>query len=66
MIEVTDQALARPVLREADDAAERGRGLAVTKALSFRWGVRVSPEGKTVWSEIRLISGPSEVPSIAR
>jgi hypothetical protein len=54
VVEVTDQALARPILRDADSIDERGRGLALTKALSSRWGVRTGSEGKTVWSEILL------------
>jgi anti-sigma regulatory factor (Ser/Thr protein kinase) len=51
VIEVTDQALARPVLRGALSTDERGRGLAVTEALCSRWGVRFDQSGKTVWAE---------------
>jgi PAS domain S-box-containing protein len=54
VVEVTDQAVARPVRRQPVPGAERGRGLAVTEALSSRWGVRLGPQGKTVWSETLL------------
>ena len=52
VVEVTDQSEVRPVLREAQEAAEHGRGLTLTKALSTRWGVRVGGGGKTVWAEL--------------
>ena len=51
VIEVTDQALAKPVVRAALAMDERGRGLAVTEALCSRWGVRFDQAGKTVWAE---------------
>ena len=51
VIEVTDQALAKPVMRAALASDERGRGLAVTEALCSRWGVRFDQSGKTVWAE---------------
>ena len=58
VIEVTDQALAKPIVRSALDTDERGRGLAVTEALCSRWGVRFDQSGKTVWAEfLRLPPG---------
>ncbi|MDA5284360.1 ATP-binding protein [Streptomyces sp. NPDC054904] len=42
-----------PVLREAADTDESGRGLAVLDAVAVRWGVRPGPTGgKTVWAEL--------------
>ncbi|MBB4986250.1 ATP-binding protein [Streptomyces nymphaeiformis] len=42
-----------PVLRDATDDAESGRGLALLDALAARWGVDQGPYGKTVWCELR-------------
>ncbi|MFD9456366.1 ATP-binding protein [Streptomyces sp. NPDC059985] len=42
-----------PVLRQAADTDESGRGLAVLDAVAVRWGVRPGPTGgKTVWAEL--------------
>jgi two-component sensor histidine kinase len=54
VVEVTDAAPGRPVIRDAGEEDERGRGLALTAALASRWGVRTSPRGKTVWAEVLL------------
>ncbi|MEE4541861.1 ATP-binding protein [Streptomyces sp. V4-01] len=41
--------------READDAAESGRGLLLVAALADRWGVTSGPSPtKTVWAELDL------------
>ncbi|SEC82149.1 ATP-binding protein [Streptomyces sp. TLI_105] len=41
-----------PVLRDAAEDAESGRGLALLDALAARWGVDQGPSGKTVWCEL--------------
>ena len=42
-----------PVLRQAGEAAESGRGLGLVDAVAVRWGVEQGPYGKTVWCELR-------------
>ena len=41
-----------PALREADEHAERGRGLLLVQAFSERWGSYATPQtgGKVVWA----------------
>ncbi|MEV7979454.1 ATP-binding protein [Streptomyces sp. NPDC086519] len=52
-IEVTDSdPRTLPVLLPATETEESGRGLAVLKALTDRWGVDRGPDRKTVWCEI--------------
>jgi hypothetical protein len=53
MIEVWDPDSRPPILREAADADEAGRGLVIVEALCRRWGY-FYPEssGKTVWGEL--------------
>ncbi|MFD4034670.1 ATP-binding protein [Streptomyces sp. NPDC058637] len=42
-----------PVLRQADESLERGRGLRIINALSSSWGwSRPTASGKTVWARI--------------
>ncbi|MEV4332820.1 ATP-binding protein [Streptomyces sp. NPDC049597] len=52
-LEVTDpDPRALPVLCEAADDDESGRGLALLDALTLRWGVEQGPGSKTVWCEL--------------
>jgi Histidine kinase-like ATPase domain len=54
MCMVTDPERAIPVLREADPAAESGRGLTVVEACCVRWGWHLLDEGgKVVWALLR-------------
>jgi len=54
MCMVTDPERAIPVLREADTAAESGRGLTVVEACCVRWGWHLLDEGgKVVWALLR-------------
>jgi anti-sigma regulatory factor (Ser/Thr protein kinase) len=54
MCMVTDLERAIPVLRDADPAAESGRGLTVVEACSVRWGWHLLDEGgKVVWALLR-------------
>jgi anti-sigma regulatory factor (Ser/Thr protein kinase) len=54
MCMVTDPARTIPVLREADPAAECGRGLTVVDACCVRWGWHLLDEGgKVVWALLR-------------
>ncbi|MFD9304607.1 ATP-binding protein [Streptomyces sp. NPDC060048] len=52
-VELTDpDPLAWPEPRQAADAEESGRGLALLAAVALRWGVRREGAGKTVWCEL--------------
>ena len=54
MCMVTDLERAIPVLRDADPAAESGRGLTVVEACCVRWGWHLLDEGgKVVWALLR-------------
>jgi len=54
MCMVTDLERAIPVIRDADPAAESGRGLTVVEACSVRWGWHLLDEGgKVVWALLR-------------
>ncbi|MFF9194904.1 ATP-binding protein [Streptomyces sp. NPDC014779] len=50
-----------PVLREAADGAESGRGLGLVEAVAVRWGVEQGPYGKTVWCELRATADGASV-----
>ncbi|MER6399563.1 SpoIIE family protein phosphatase [Kitasatospora sp. NPDC001603] len=49
--EVSDQSLTTPRIRHAEDTDEGGRGLQLIAALSQRWGVRHTSNGKCIWTE---------------
>ncbi|MFF3330457.1 ATP-binding protein [Streptomyces sp. NPDC002888] len=52
-VEVADpDARALPVLRQATDEDEAGRGLRILDELALRWGVELWAGGKTVWCEV--------------
>jgi anti-sigma regulatory factor (Ser/Thr protein kinase) len=52
-VEVTDSdPRVLPVLLNAVEGDEAGRGLALLDALAVRWGVEQGAEGKTVWCEL--------------
>ncbi|MFD9502738.1 ATP-binding protein [Streptomyces sp. NPDC060035] len=57
---VNDPSPTVPVLRNADDSLERGRGLRIINALSSSWGWSLpTGAGKTVWARIPVAQGPS-------
>ncbi|WP_354638341.1 SpoIIE family protein phosphatase [Kitasatospora camelliae] len=49
--EVADGSLTTPRIRRAEDTDEGGRGLQLIAALSQRWGVRYTADGKCIWTE---------------
>ncbi|WP_328946349.1 ATP-binding protein [Streptomyces sp. NBC_00250] len=51
-IVVTDPDPRLPVVTNADDDAEHGRGLELVQALATRWGACQVADGKTVWCHI--------------
>jgi anti-sigma regulatory factor (Ser/Thr protein kinase) len=52
LVEVGDDNSRRPRRAEQDADALDGRGLAILDMLAARWGVRDTPDGKTVWFEV--------------
>jgi anti-sigma regulatory factor (Ser/Thr protein kinase) len=52
VVEVFDTAPGLPAPREADYAAESGRGLHVVAALSREWGWAPARGGKVVWARV--------------
>ncbi|MGH8870095.1 MAG: SpoIIE family protein phosphatase, partial [Actinomycetes bacterium] len=50
-VEVTDGSRLRPVRRLSSPEVDSGRGLHLLERLAPEWGVRRTPEGKTVWFE---------------
>ncbi|MFF9647266.1 SpoIIE family protein phosphatase [Kitasatospora aureofaciens] len=65
--EVSDQSLTTPRIRHAEDTDEGGRGLQLIAALSQRWGVRYTSNGKCIWTEQpltdTLTTGPDTAPA---
>ncbi len=54
LCEVSDEDPEPPVLAEAGELDEQGRGLAVVSALARSWGTSRTARGKTVWFELAL------------
>lgn len=70
VVSVTDEGgPGEPSVRDVDERAEGGRGLAVVGALASRWGHHVEPGGRrTVWAEVTWPlavrpSGPATLPT---
>lgn len=51
-IEVHDGSPVAPVVRNYEDEAMTGRGLALVDELALRWGVERESDGKAVWFEL--------------
>ena len=51
-LEVTDSSPAPPSMGQAALSDTGGRGMRLVAALSSRWGVEMTPQGKLVWVEI--------------
>ncbi|HEX6470995.1 MAG TPA: ATP-binding protein [Streptosporangiaceae bacterium] len=52
IISVWDVDPTPPVVRDADEQSEGGRGLHLVQALSSRWGYYPVDDGKCVWCEL--------------
>ena len=61
VLEVWDAGPLRPVLREADTAADHGRGQVLVDALADFWGHRAAHGGEAVWCELGLDNGESAI-----
>ncbi len=51
-ISVADGSALRPVVREFEVAAARGRGMRLVEGIADRWGVEDHTDGKRVWFEL--------------
>ena len=51
-IAVNDRAMVLPTLLGPDPARPTGRGVYLVSAISRRWGVEVTGDGKAVWAEL--------------
>lgn len=52
-LSVHDESRAEPRVRHLARSAASGRGLHIVGALTHRWGVDVTSDGKAVWAELR-------------
>ena len=57
-ISVADGSALRPVVREFEAAAPRGRGMRLVAGIADRWGVEDHADGKRVWFELAAREGP--------
>jgi len=57
-VEVFDADLRLPRIRSAGENDEGGRGLYLVDQLATRWGSRPTKDGKAVWFEMSIRSGP--------
>lgn len=55
-VEVADGSDLLPVITNPTAHSERGRGLAIVRALSTRWGIEFRRTGKVMWFELSLTS----------
>lgn len=51
-ISVADGSAIRPVVRELEGSAPRGRGMRLVQQIADRWGVEDHEGGKRVWLEL--------------
>jgi anti-sigma regulatory factor (Ser/Thr protein kinase) len=51
-ISVADGSAIRPVVRELEDGAARGRGMRLVAQIAQRWGVEDHDGGKRVWLDL--------------
>ncbi len=67
-LEVRDASDGEPVMNEAEEDEECGRGLLLVDALASGWGVVRDSTGKTVWVELTLpdVPEPPRIPSAVR
>ena len=51
-VAVIDGSSTPPVVRQADEVSEHGRGLHLVDQLASEWGTDALPDGKQVWFEL--------------
>ena len=60
LVEVFDSNPVAPVMAMLSEDAMTGRGLALVTAISARWGVEPTTEGKRVWAEVTAASATAD------
>ncbi len=58
-VEVFDTDLRLPRIRSAEETDEGGRGLYLVDQIASRWGSRPTKDGKVVWFEMPISTGPA-------
>ena len=58
-VEVFDTDLRLPRIRSAEETDEGGRGLYLVNQIASRWGSRPTKDGKVVWFEMPISTGPA-------
>jgi anti-sigma regulatory factor (Ser/Thr protein kinase) len=53
-LEITDTSHEQPIETDQPPEAPSGRGVHVVATLAHAWGVRDTPDGKTVWAELTI------------
>jgi anti-sigma regulatory factor (Ser/Thr protein kinase) len=61
LIEVWDPSGEPPIIKDADEEAEGGRGLRLVEALSRQWGWYWADSGKVVWCRCAVDDGADAV-----
>ena len=51
-VAVADGSALRPVVRQFEVGAPRGRGMRLVESIADRWGVEDHPDGKAVWFQL--------------
>lgn len=54
IVRVHDAGVGQPQLKQIDDAATSGRGLAIVAAIAADWGVHPVGRGKQVWARVSV------------
>lgn len=57
-VSLADGSAIRPMVRELDRTAERGRGMRLVAALAERWGIDDYHGGKRVWLQLPVDPSP--------
>ena len=65
-LEVHDESMDLPQMRSPGPGSTSGRGMRIIATTSDRWGIELTDEGKTVWSEIpvQLVAEDDEASSV--
>jgi anti-sigma regulatory factor (Ser/Thr protein kinase) len=60
-VEVEDPSTEPPVLKQPEPLANHGRGIFLVDSLANLWGTEMRDDGKTVWFELEVTRGTTEV-----
>ncbi|MFB9317625.1 ATP-binding protein [Cryptosporangium minutisporangium] len=63
-VALTDGSSVRPMVRQLDHRAARGRGMQLVEHIADRWGAEDHHGGKTVWFTVRVTGEPDDRPAV--